>query len=85
MDPLDTRIQIIPHPIMDPHSFASLPTLAMIVKKNGYGGATVLFMAILRLFHEYCVNTGLKLRDRGFKLGYQTNIPRFDYKKMVLA
>ncbi len=73
----DSSIQFMQHPLLDPHSFFSIQSLSLIVKKNGYYGVHRLFLATLKVFFDYCQQNQFRLENKpGFQLFYQTNIPR---------
>lgn len=56
--------------------FSSLNELVDDVKLNGLYGGLRLIKATIKLFAEYCRNTGIELPHQNFALRYETDIPR---------
>ncbi len=56
--------------------FESLSELAADVGRNGYYGALRLVTASLKKFHDYCVESDIKLPQQNFSIRYNTDIPR---------
>lgn len=73
-----TTIQIEQNPTMDaPSAFKSLDDLHIHVSKNGYYGVYRLMLATCKMFAQVCSDAGvIKHLAKGFKLSYDTNIPR---------
>ena len=72
----DLSIDIIPNRICDPFEFSSVDAACKITRRDGYDGACRLFLATMRVFIEYCEAYSIKISKRGFRMVYQTNIPR---------
>jgi glucuronokinase len=70
------RLQIIPHPVLDPFVFDSLEHLRVIAREDGYYGGTRLLYASCKRFCDYCQTNDIPLRQANFTLEYDTNIPR---------
>ncbi|KAJ3091077.1 hypothetical protein HK102_001762 [Quaeritorhiza haematococci] len=75
-NPTDETVRIQPNPLLDPLNFASLSMAGSIAKRDGYYGASRLFLATFRVFVKYCRANSIKLGAQGFELFYETNIPR---------
>ncbi len=69
-------VRIIPHPELDPFSFASLDQMARTATRDGYYGGSRLLYAASKRFHDYCAERGITLAKKGFTIEYDTNIPR---------
>ncbi len=69
-------VHIIPHPELDPFSFASLDQMARTATRDGYYGGSRLLYAACKRFHDYCADHGIDLPAKGFTIEYDTNIPR---------
>ena len=69
-------VQVVPHPRLDPFSFANLQDLAATVDREGYYGGMRLLLASCKKFWDVCQQYGIKLGHRNFALGYSTTIPR---------
>ncbi len=70
------QVRILPHPELDPFAFASFDELAQVAERDGYYGGTRLLYAACKRFRDYCRERDIVLPDRGFTIGYDTNIPR---------
>ncbi len=70
------EVRILPHPELDPFAFATFDELAQVAERDGYYGGTRLLYAACKRFHDYCRQHDILLRDRGFTIKYDTNIPR---------
>ncbi|KAI8929946.1 ribosomal protein S5 domain 2-type protein [Entophlyctis helioformis] len=75
-DPSNTAITLVNNPICNPVVFATMDTAVGVTAKDGYYGATRLFMATLRVFGDWCRENSVALSSHGFSILYQTNIPR---------
>ncbi|CAE7932045.1 GLCAK2, partial [Symbiodinium sp. KB8] len=71
-----TSISFKPHPLYDPHEFGSLRELAFTTGRDGYSGAQRLFLATLRKLFVMAEAAGIDLPAKGFKVHFDTNIPR---------
>ncbi len=69
-------VRIIPHPELDPFSFASLDQMARTATRDGYYGGSRLLYAACKRFHDYCAGHSITLAKKGFTIEYDTNIPR---------
>ncbi|KAI9341176.1 ribosomal protein S5 domain 2-type protein [Obelidium mucronatum] len=78
--PADQTITIQQTPLLDPFQFASLAQLSVSCEKNGYYGVQRLMLAAAKVFGSYCMELGVHSIDggvlRGFRVEYETNIPR---------
>ncbi|KAJ3075831.1 hypothetical protein HDU98_006767 [Podochytrium sp. JEL0797] len=78
--PSDQTITIQQTPLMDPFQFASIAQLAASCEKNGYYGVQRLMLAAAKVFGSYCTKLGIHSVEggvlRGFRVEYETNIPR---------
>ncbi len=54
----------------------SLGALNKDVRKHGYYGGIRLIKAACKKFYDYCQNHDIELKDKRFKVSYQTSIPR---------
>ena len=72
----DESIQFILNPLLDPIKFDSIRNINSIMKKDGYSGASTLFLALIKVFVDYCNSNNIEIKSRGFKILYNTNIPR---------
>lgn len=70
------NLMIVPHPAHDLVQFDSLSHLVNRLQTDGYYGGVRLLMAICKIFHNYCKENNISLREGNFKLSYDTNIPR---------
>ncbi|KAH6833339.1 glucuronokinase G [Perilla frutescens var. hirtella] len=75
LEPSD-YLMIVPHPSHDLVQFDSLSHLVNRLQTDGYYGGVRLLMAICKIFHNYCKDNNISLHEGGFKLSYDTNIPR---------
>eukprot|EP00878_Enallax_costatus_P037159 GHUV01041959.1.p1 GENE.GHUV01041959.1~~GHUV01041959.1.p1 ORF type:complete len:148 (+),score=24.89 GHUV01041959.1:895-1338(+) len=75
LTPADT-VQFLPHPEHDAHHYASLHDLVEKLETQGYYGGIRLLKAICKRFFEHCRQAEHQLPGKGFKLSYDTNIPR---------
>ncbi|KAJ3227457.1 hypothetical protein HK099_001913 [Clydaea vesicula] len=62
--------------LLDPTKFSSIHGISGVVNKDGYSGALILFFAMTKIFTNYCKNNSISLKKCGFKVIYETNIPR---------
>eukprot|EP01038_Epipyxis_sp_PR26KG_P005864 gene5864-8088_t len=70
-------VEIIPHPIYDPLSFSSLDSLQLYSTINGYTGGIRLIQATCKVFSQLCQRSAILIHKmRGFRISYDTNIPR---------
>ncbi len=60
----------------DRSEFPSVDALIRDVKAFGYYGGIRLLKATIKVFGEYCRDTGISLHDRNFTIRYYSNIPR---------
>ena len=60
----------------DRSRFDSIEQLADDVVLHGYYGGVRLVKATIKLFVDYCRREKIKLHDRNFSVGYESNIPR---------
>lgn len=67
---------IVPHPTHDLVQFESLSQMVNRLQAEGYYGGVRLLMAICKVFHNYCRDENISLREVNFTLSYDTNIPR---------
>ncbi|KAJ3027763.1 UNVERIFIED_CONTAM: hypothetical protein HDU68_003158 [Siphonaria sp. JEL0065] len=78
--PSDQTITIQQTPLLDPFQFASLAQLSASCEKNGYYGVQRLMLAAAKVFGSYCKELGVHSVEggvlRGFRVDYETNIPR---------
>jgi mevalonate kinase len=72
----DERIEFVPNIEHDMLNFASLKTASLWIQKNGYYGATRLFGAVLNLVSQHVIKNGIYVKSQGFKLYFDTSIPR---------
>lgn len=73
----DFSISFATKTLEENHSFTSLECIARYCKKNGYYGSRRLFLAILKLFFEFCKNRNVETKFlQGFRIFYRTDIPR---------
>lgn len=70
------KLDILPHPLFDPMSFASLQDLVTTASFDGYYGGIRLLYATCKRFYEWCSEAGIQLDGGNFSLQYETNIPR---------
>ncbi|CAG8559581.1 7210_t:CDS:2 [Dentiscutata erythropus] len=56
--------------------FKSIEFLSILSFTEGYTNANRLFQATCKVFFVYCKNNNLSLHKQGFRLFYETNIPR---------
>ncbi|CAG8564510.1 6857_t:CDS:2 [Dentiscutata heterogama] len=56
--------------------FQSIESLSILSFTEGYTNANRLFQAACKVFFIYCKNNNLSLHKQGFKLCFETNIPR---------
>lgn len=70
------KLEIIPHPYLDPFSFDSIDHLAEVASDDGYYGGVRLLYATCKTFHSYCEQSGIHLNGDNFTLEYDSNIPR---------
>eukprot|EP00892_Ulva_mutabilis_P011229 jgi/Ulvmu1/8479/UM044_0012.1 len=75
IEPCD-KVKIVPHPRHDAMDFPSLEDLHMIAARDGYYGGRRLLMATCSRFFQSAHSKGFVLDERGFKLSYDTTIPR---------
>lgn len=68
------ELEIIPE-TMDIDKFDNMEALAQRVANNGYYGGMRLIKAAIKVFYNYCTNSGFKLDDRNFTIRYSSNIP----------
>ncbi|KAJ3296191.1 hypothetical protein HK104_001879 [Borealophlyctis nickersoniae] len=73
---LNSSISIVPNPTCDPLCFASIRAVGRAYGRDGFEGAARLLWATIKVFLEFCRKEGMELSGRGFKIAYQTNIPR---------
>eukprot|EP00055_Hartaetosiga_balthica_P007028 m.23628 g.23628 ORF g.23628 m.23628 type:complete len:624 (-) comp5565_c0_seq1:37-1908(-) len=71
-----SKLVLEPHPLNDPTRFGSLEDLNTISRQEGYQGGLRLMQATCKRFYEYCLDSGISLAKKNFKLTYDTNIPR---------
>ncbi|KAI9199670.1 uncharacterized protein BJ171DRAFT_517448 [Polychytrium aggregatum] len=72
----DSSIHILPNPLSDPAEFSSLRLCFNSCLKNGYYGTNRLILATIQVFVRYCDQNGIKLKQGGFSIVNETNIPR---------
>lgn len=72
----NSLVEIVHHPVFDPVSFSSLPSLAEASSFDGYYSGIRLLYATCKKFCEYCQHYGISLPKRNFALEYDTKIPR---------
>ncbi|KAI9338090.1 hypothetical protein DFJ73DRAFT_587214 [Zopfochytrium polystomum] len=75
-DPKDESIVLCPNPLCDPLAFPSISVATKVCSSDGYYGVSRLLLATMKIFDGYCRANGLRLRKQGFKLLWNTNIPR---------
>lgn len=56
--------------------YDSISALVEDVQRYGYYGGVRLIKAAILRFHQHCLEHGLALERRNFKISYETNIPR---------
>ncbi len=69
-------IELVMHPKFDPTKFKSLDELEAVAVRDGYYGGLRLLFAGCKRFSQYCREHNIKLRDGGFRVEYETTIPR---------
>nr|XP_009772105.1 PREDICTED: glucuronokinase 1-like [Nicotiana sylvestris] len=67
---------IVPHPTHDLVQFNSITHLVNRLQSEGYYGGVPLLMAICKIFHNFCKDNNITLREGNFTISYDTNIPR---------
>ncbi|KAJ3099308.1 hypothetical protein HDU97_003282 [Phlyctochytrium planicorne] len=72
----DGAVTIAPNTLCDPVGFQSLEVVETVCARDGYYGVGRLFLACMTVFVGYCREKGFRLRNRGFQVLYQTNVPR---------
>lgn len=65
-----------PHPEHDRTEFENLSHLANSVQRHGYYGMQRVLFATCKRFADFARDRGIRLRDAGFTLEYETTIPR---------
>jgi len=60
---------------LDKTHFNSIKELVENVNLSGYYGGIRLLKATIKVFYDYCSQTGIKLDDRNFTIRYNSNIP----------
>ncbi|KAJ1566805.1 hypothetical protein HK405_008336 [Cladochytrium tenue] len=75
-DAVDESLVLCPNPLCDPLAFPSLHVASLVCAGDGYYGISRLLLATMKVFATHCQENGLALRRRGFKLLWNTNIPR---------
>jgi glucuronokinase len=60
---------------LDKTHFNSIKELVENVNLSGYYGGIRLLKATIKVFYDYCSQTGIKLDDRNFTVRYNSNIP----------
>lgn len=68
------RLVIVPGH-RDQGDFDSMEHLVAFVEESGYYGGTRLIKAMIKKFHDYCVQHGVRLEPRNFTIEYETDIP----------
>lgn len=68
------RLVIVPGH-RDKTDFDSMDDLIAFVEESGYYGGTRLIKAMIRRFHDYCLQNRIPLAPRNFTIEYDTNIP----------
>ncbi|MQM09125.1 hypothetical protein Taro_041991 [Colocasia esculenta] len=77
-DSLDRLVRLPPSP-PTPSSLVSWSCCPIRVNRlqcEGYYGGVRLLMSICKVFHNYCSQNKIQLKDGNFTLSYETNIPR---------
>lgn len=69
-------VELVMHPKLDPTVFKSLDELEAIATRDGYYGGLRLLFAGCKRFNQYCREHGIKLESIGFRVEYETTIPR---------
>lgn len=69
-------IELVMHPKLDPTRFESLDELEAIATRDGYYGGLRLLFAGCKRFNQYCREMGIALPKKGFKVEYDTTVPR---------
>lgn len=69
-------IEFVPHRLHDRVEFTNASEFLNTIQSEGYYGGVRLLMAMYKVFCAYCKDNGIALRDGGFRLTYETNIPR---------
>ena len=72
----DSSIHLVPHPLYDPQSFASLRQASVVAGREGYSGGLRLMHATLHRFYQLAESKGAVLSDKGFSMRYHTTVPR---------
>ncbi|CAG8715893.1 7517_t:CDS:2, partial [Cetraspora pellucida] len=57
-------------------SFSAIESLSILSSTEGYTNADRLFQATCKVFYRYCEANNFVLHKQGFRLCYETNIPR---------
>lgn len=70
-------ITILPNPVSDPHKFTSIECLVGVSEIDGYETGDRLLQACCKVFYTYCNKNEIPIETRqGFKMMFETNIPR---------
>ncbi|KAF6987576.1 hypothetical protein CFC21_005204, partial [Triticum aestivum] len=64
------QLLVQPHPRHDLVAFPSLHALVERLDGGGYYGDMRLLLAICRIFHNHCKQSGITLEDKNFTLSY---------------
>ncbi|KAK9761093.1 hypothetical protein K7432_014261 [Basidiobolus ranarum] len=76
-EPFARGVEICFNSLCDPLTFESLHSLSRVCKTDGYQGAYQLVLATCKVFWTYCKRNRINLpRKAGFRILYETNIPR---------
>lgn len=70
------HVELMPHPRLDPTRFESLDELESVAIRDGYYGGLRLLFAGCKRFNQYCREHCISLPRFGFKVQYETTIPR---------
>ncbi|CAG8803691.1 31323_t:CDS:2 [Gigaspora margarita] len=71
-----SKIEFLHSMITTTFSFLSIESLSILSFTEGYANANRLFQATCKVFFVYCKTNNFTLHKQGFRLCYETNIPR---------
>ncbi|KAI8804875.1 hypothetical protein BJ742DRAFT_429967 [Cladochytrium replicatum] len=75
-DPSDEAITLFNHSMSETFTYPSLSALEHIISKEGFYGASRLIKACLKVFVQHCKANNFSLVRRGFRIVYESCIPR---------
>ncbi|CAG8752296.1 5176_t:CDS:2, partial [Racocetra fulgida] len=71
-----SKIEFFHSMITTKSSFSTIESLSILSSTEGYTNADRLFQAACKVFYRYCKTNNFVLHKQGFRLCYETNIPR---------